>query len=504
VVIDAAIVALAVAIAGGVSTERDRWAWPAWIAGACATGAIACAAAWLPAIVHRAGDVAANGAVAPRGDELLGWLAPAGAATRHLGALWPALALFGVIGAPRARRLGGIALAGAALAILGLAWALAIALTAADPAVHVAAASLVICVLGAAGLDRLSIGLERRGAAVLGGAAVVIAAALAARHAGAVASIGELVAIAMVALAWPRGGGVQLAAALLVVGPGFYVLRDAAPLVARDALAERPVLAPRAGVRVWRPAAMDPDDPDPARRAIDDHATIVGDVAARFGAATAQTQDPGRRAIEDGVWHAAGTAGYKMFDRYTIEAAILPATVAHVMKANPIAVRGRWALIDVQPRRPRAFVAQTARAAATPADELHTTFPVTDARETPLGTLVIAGGADHGDPFAPPPVAPCDAKTLAPERVVVACAKAPAGWAAINDAWAPGWSATVDGDDADVARADALIRAVPVGAGDHEIVWTYRAPWLRAALIASGLAWVHLALGAWLARRRRV
>jgi hypothetical protein len=501
--IDAVIIALAVAI-GDAHAARDRFAWPLWIAGACATGALACAAAWLPAIVHRAGDVAATGAVAPTGVALLGWLAPSGTPAWHLGALWPALAAIAVAGAPRGRRRGPIALAAAALAMLGLAYAIDLAATAADPVVHVAAASMVLCVLGAAGLDRLSIGLDARAAVALGAAAVVIAAGLASRHEGAVASIGELGAIAMIALAWPRGGGVQLAAALLAVGPGFYVLRDAAPLVSRDALADRPVLAPRAGVRVWRGQAMDPDSPDPARRAIDDHATIAGDVVARFGSATAQTHDPGRSALEDGMWRASSTAGRKMFDRFTIDTAILPSTVAHIMKETPLAERGRWALIDVLPRRPRAFVAQSARGAATPADEVHTTFPVTDAHETPLGTVVIAGGADHGDVFAPPPIAPCDARTLAPERVVVGCAKAPAGWAVINDAWAPGWTATVDGADAPVARADALVRAVPVGAGDHEIVWTYRAPWLRAALIATGLAWVHLALGAWLARRRRV
>jgi uncharacterized membrane protein YfhO len=73
----------------------------------------------------------------------------------------------------------------------------------------------------------------------------------------------------------------------------------------------------------------------------------------------------------------------------------------------------------------------------------------------------------------------------------------------INDAWAPGWEASLDGDDALVRRADALVRAVRIGAGDHTIVWRYRTPWLRLSLIASGLAWVHVAFFAWLSRRRR-
>jgi hypothetical protein len=489
--IDAAIVAIAVAS----GSKRGRGAI-GWTAGAIAVGAIACAAAWLPALVHRLGDVAPAGARAPRGDELLGWVAPAGAARFHLGAAWIALAAIGVIAARHVWSASALAIG--AVACLALAWAPAAA--AMDPTVHVAAASLLLCVLGAQGLDRLA--LDRESAVALGAAAVVIAAALASRHAGAVASIGELAGIAAIALAWPRGGAFQLATALLVVGPGFFAMRDAAPLVSRAALAETPVFAPKPGGRVYRPTPMDPDDPDPVQRAKDDHATLAGDVAARYAAATAQTSDPGRRAIEDPVWHAAGLSGGKLFDRYGIEQAILPSTVAQIIHAPAIATRGRWSLVDAQAKRPRAYVATRVRGASTPAGEVTATFPGPDERGTPLDQVAIAGEPDAGGE-TPAPITTCARRAEAPERVVVECAQTPAGWAVVNDAWAPGWSVTVDDHDAEGFRADALVRAVEIDAGARTIVWRYRAPWLRTGLIASGLAWVHLALFAWLSRRRR-
>ena len=57
-------------------------------------------------------------------------------------------------------------------------------------------------------------------------------------------------------------------------------------------------------------------------------------------------------------------------------------------------------------------------------------------------------------------------------------------------AYSEGWSAEVDGEPAEVVRADLGFMAVPVGPGEHEVVLTYRTPWLAegAALSAAGLA----------------
>ena len=50
------------------------------------------------------------------------------------------------------------------------------------------------------------------------------------------------------------------------------------------------------------------------------------------------------------------------------------------------------------------------------------------------------------------------------------------GYLVLNDALVPGWSATVDGRAAPIIRADYAFRAVPVPAGDHDVMMRYF-PW---------------------------
>ncbi|HEX7289520.1 MAG TPA: YfhO family protein [Conexibacter sp.] len=80
------------------------------------------------------------------------------------------------------------------------------------------------------------------------------------------------------------------------------------------------------------------------------------------------------------------------------------------------------------------------------------------------------------------------------------------GLVVLNDSFAPGWSVRVDGRDAPPVRVNEVMRGVAVGAGTHEIAWTYRVPGLRAgaALSAAGLLLLAGLAGALLARRRRV
>ena len=77
------------------------------------------------------------------------------------------------------------------------------------------------------------------------------------------------------------------------------------------------------------------------------------------------------------------------------------------------------------------------------------------------------------------------------------------GYAVVLDAWAPGWSATVDGRDATVARADLIARAVRVEPGARHIVFRYRPPGLLVGAAISALALLNAALLLVLARRSR-
>ncbi|HVI92763.1 MAG TPA: hypothetical protein VM753_02090 [Anaeromyxobacter sp.] len=73
----------------------------------------------------------------------------------------------------------------------------------------------------------------------------------------------------------------------------------------------------------------------------------------------------------------------------------------------------------------------------------------------------------------------------------------------VNDAWAPGWSATIDGAAVDVLPADVLVRAVRWPAGRHRLVMRYEAPGLVAGgwVSALALAVAVAALGVQRARR---
>jgi uncharacterized membrane protein YfhO len=70
----------------------------------------------------------------------------------------------------------------------------------------------------------------------------------------------------------------------------------------------------------------------------------------------------------------------------------------------------------------------------------------------------------------------------------------------LDDAFAPGWSASVDGAAAEILPANYLARGVWVPAGAHQVVFEYRTPGLREgwAVLAAGVA----VIAAWALRRR--
>lgn len=76
--------------------------------------------------------------------------------------------------------------------------------------------------------------------------------------------------------------------------------------------------------------------------------------------------------------------------------------------------------------------------------------------------------------------------------------KAPAG------AYAPGWTATVDGNPAELRPGLVLGRALAFPKGSHRVVLVYRTPGLRTGMALSALGWAlvgGLAFAGW--RRRR-
>ncbi|HEX7290173.1 MAG TPA: hypothetical protein VF250_03510 [Conexibacter sp.] len=96
--------------------------------------------------------------------------------------------------------------------------------------------------------------------------------------------------------------------------------------------------------------------------------------------------------------------------------------------------------------------------------------------------------------------------TIASERnagVTLRARLARPGLVVLGDQLLDGWSVRVDGRAATPIRVNEVLRGVVVGAGAHEIEWSYRVPGLRAGAALSAAAALLLVCAAMLPRVRR-
>lgn len=70
-----------------------------------------------------------------------------------------------------------------------------------------------------------------------------------------------------------------------------------------------------------------------------------------------------------------------------------------------------------------------------------------------------------------------------PERLVVDVESSEAAVLVVNDAFQPGWTATVDGSEVPILAANVAVRAVAVPAGQYRMEMLYRTPGLRVGLL---------------------
>jgi uncharacterized membrane protein YfhO len=96
------------------------------------------------------------------------------------------------------------------------------------------------------------------------------------------------------------------------------------------------------------------------------------------------------------------------------------------------------------------------------------------------------------------------------DDVVVDVRSTAAGVLVLADAYARGWQAAIDGRPAPLARADAALRAVPVGPGTHTVHFTYQPQTFSVGVAISALAcavWLALLISSQLSaisRRLRI
>ena len=93
-----------------------------------------------------------------------------------------------------------------------------------------------------------------------------------------------------------------------------------------------------------------------------------------------------------------------------------------------------------------------------------------------------------------------------PERIEVAVALDRPTVVGTTQQALQGWTLTIDGEEADTVEVDGLFLGAVVPAGEHELVFTYRSPWLTTTLALSVLAigaTIALAVGDTVQSRRR-
>jgi uncharacterized membrane protein YfhO len=77
----------------------------------------------------------------------------------------------------------------------------------------------------------------------------------------------------------------------------------------------------------------------------------------------------------------------------------------------------------------------------------------------------------------------------------------------LRDTGFPGWQAEVDGVPTPIYNANYLFRAVPISAGEHQVIFEYRPLSWRYGLVLSAIglvAWLLLMMGSlWRLFRQR-
>ncbi|MGQ9682470.1 MAG: YfhO family protein [Anaerolineae bacterium] len=132
---------------------------------------------------------------------------------------------------------------------------------------------------------------------------------------------------------------------------------------------------------------------------------------------------------------------------------------------------------------PRAFLVHRARVARDEEEaQRWTAAPDLRPQEE---VILLEGMPMDGSPLQDDRVSIVD---YAAERVVLRTQSAAAGYLVLADSYYPGWIATVDGQAAQVLRADVALRAVQLGAGDHEVVFEFRPSSHRLGALASSVA----------------
>ncbi|MCC7104279.1 MAG: YfhO family protein, partial [Chloroflexi bacterium] len=149
---------------------------------------------------------------------------------------------------------------------------------------------------------------------------------------------------------------------------------------------------------------------------------------------------------------------------------------------------------------PRAyFVDQAHRARSGSGDGSLVTQLLQDPYDAERMVLLEGGGATDRAPVQQPSSEPAGAAVVRDyqtERVTLDVLARRPGYAVLADRYEAGWRAWVDGREQPILRANAVLRAVAVDPGAHQIVMVYQPPELRYGLLITLGSALSVLLGA--------
>jgi hypothetical protein len=93
-----------------------------------------------------------------------------------------------------------------------------------------------------------------------------------------------------------------------------------------------------------------------------------------------------------------------------------------------------------------------------------------------------------------------------PHQAVIEADLQEAGFLVLSDAYYPGWTASVDGQESKIYQADYLFRAVPLTRGKHTVEFQYSPPSFRTGLavtLTAGALFFAIIVSSFLLHRRR-
>lgn len=142
---------------------------------------------------------------------------------------------------------------------------------------------------------------------------------------------------------------------------------------------------------------------------------------------------------------------------------------------------------------PRAWIVHTARSAT---DEAALDLLQTRAVDPGAEAILPAGTS------LPPLATPADPAVeqvsitgRTPDRITLQVEMNAPGLVVLSEIWDPDWQVTIDGQPAELFRADTILRAVSVPAGSHTVELSYRSTTLLVSAAVSGAAWLTIVLG---------